>query len=255
EPHDAARRVPAAVLPALHSDRAHGHASRRRTRADGVQRAARRVDIGRIHVGGAARNRRDGVHRRLLVPTLLREAVPAVDQGRHRRHRVLLLHVLVGRAAARAHAHVGRRQADCRDHDAHRVGSRHGLGNARRRRRADDRAGRAGDLLRAPLHRQGFRDGESVMSLLSWMAWTPPVAIFFVCVGLLLVGMTAWELRSPTVARRGLLPLVTTRGDRLFIGLLAAAYVNLAWAGLTDLPQWWGAGLSAVTLVAIMRYA
>jgi len=48
---------------------------------------------------------------------------------------------------------------------------------------------------------------------------------------------------------------VTTRGDRLFIGLLAAAYVNLAWAGLTDLPQWWGAGLSAVTLVAIMRYA
>jgi predicted small integral membrane protein len=40
-----------------------------------------------------------------------------------------------------------------------------------------------------------------------------------------------------------------------FIGLLAAAYVNLAWTGLTDLPQWWGAGLSAVALVAIMRYA
>ena len=57
--------------------------------------------------------------------------------------------------------------------------------------------------------------------------------------------MTVWELRSPTVARKGLLPLVTTRGDRLFIGLLAAAYVNLAWTGLTDLPQWWGAGLSA----------
>ena len=92
------------------------------------------------------------------------------------------------------------------------------------------------------------------MSVLSWMAWTPPVAIFFVCIGLLLVGMTVWELRSPTVARRGLLPLVTTRGDRLFIGLLAAAYVNLAWAGLADLPQWWGAGLSAVALVAIMRY-
>jgi predicted small integral membrane protein len=93
------------------------------------------------------------------------------------------------------------------------------------------------------------------MSLLSWMAWTPPVAIFFVCIGLLLVAMTVWELRSPTVARRGLLPLVTTRGDRLFIGLLAAAYVNLAWTGLTDLPQWWGAGLSAATLVAIMRWA
>ena len=93
------------------------------------------------------------------------------------------------------------------------------------------------------------------MSLLSWMAWTPPVAIFFVFVAAMLAVMTAWELRSPTVARKGLLPLVTTRGDRLFIGLLTAAYVNLAWTGLTDLPQWWGAGLSAVALVAIMRYA
>jgi predicted small integral membrane protein len=92
------------------------------------------------------------------------------------------------------------------------------------------------------------------MSLLSWMAWTPPVAIFFVCIAVLLVAMTVWELRSPTAARKGVLPLVTTRGDRLFIALLAAAYVNLAWTGLTDLPQWWGAGLSAVALVAIMRY-
>ena len=25
--------------------------------------------------------------------------------------------------------------------------------------------------------------------------------------------------------------------------------------GLTDLPQWWGAGLSAAALVAIMRWA
>jgi predicted small integral membrane protein len=92
------------------------------------------------------------------------------------------------------------------------------------------------------------------MTLLSWMAWTPPVAIFFVGIALLLVGMTVWELRSPTVARKGLLPLLTTRGDRLFIGLLAAAYVNLAWTGLTDLPQGWGAGLSAAALVAIMRW-
>ena len=55
------------------------------------------------------------------------------------------------------------------------------------------------------------------MSLLSWMAWTPPVVIFFVCIGVLLVAMTVWEVRSPTVARRGLLPLVTTRVDRLLI--------------------------------------
>jgi predicted small integral membrane protein len=95
---------------------------------------------------------------------------------------------------------------------------------------------------------------EPAMELFAWMAWTRPVAIFFVCIAVLLAAMTVWELRSPTVARRGLLPLETTRGDRLFIGLLAAAWVNLAWTGLTDLSQWWGAGLGAVALIAIMRW-
>jgi predicted small integral membrane protein len=92
------------------------------------------------------------------------------------------------------------------------------------------------------------------MGLLSWMAWTPPVAIFFASIALMLIVMTVWELRSPTVPRKGLLPLVTTRGDRLFIGLLLAAYINLAWTGITDLTQWWGVAISAVGLVCVMRW-
>ena len=92
------------------------------------------------------------------------------------------------------------------------------------------------------------------MDLLTWMTWTPPVAIFFACIGLMLVAMTIWEIRSPTAARKGLLPLVTTRGDRLFIGLLLAAYINLAWTGLTDFSQWWGVAISAVGLVSVMRW-
>lgn len=75
--------------------------------------------------------------------------------------------------------------------------------------------------------------------MFEWMAWTTPVAVFFVCIGLLLVGMTVWELRSPTVLRKGFLPIATTRGDRLFIGLLLAAYLNLAWVGLGEkMVQW-----------------
>jgi predicted small integral membrane protein len=92
------------------------------------------------------------------------------------------------------------------------------------------------------------------MSALSWMYWTTPVAVFFAGIGLLLAGMTIWELRSPGTARRGFLPLVTTRGDRLFIGLLAAAFVNLAWAGLTDASQWGGAAVGVVVVVIIMRW-
>jgi predicted small integral membrane protein len=88
----------------------------------------------------------------------------------------------------------------------------------------------------------------------AWMAWTPPVAIFFTVIVLMLLAMTAWEMRSPTVERKGFLPISTTRGDRLFIGLLTAAYVNLAWAGLTDLHQWMGAVIGFVVLVVVMRW-
>ena len=59
--------------------------------------------------------------------------------------------------------------------------------------------------------------------MFDWMVWTTPVAVFFCCIALLLAGMTVWELKSPTTLRRGWLPIATTRGDRLFIGLLMAA--------------------------------
>jgi predicted small integral membrane protein len=88
----------------------------------------------------------------------------------------------------------------------------------------------------------------------SWMAWTTPVAIFFISVVLMLIGMTLWQVRSPSIERKGLLPIPTTRGDRLFIGLLCAAYVNLAWAGLTDATQWIAAAIGFAVLLVLMRW-
>ena len=95
---------------------------------------------------------------------------------------------------------------------------------------------------------------DSTTSLFGWMAWTPEVAIFFICIGLMLAGMTVWQIRSPSIARKGFLPMPTTRGDRLFIGLLTAAYVNLAWAGLTEMQQAIGAAISFVLLLVVMRW-
>jgi predicted small integral membrane protein len=90
--------------------------------------------------------------------------------------------------------------------------------------------------------------------MMTWMYWTPEVAIFFGCIALMLAGMTAWEIRSPTVERKGLLPIATTRGDRLFIGLLTAAYINLAWVGATaeNTSSWPGFAASVVVLLLIM---
>jgi len=100
--------------------------------------------------------------------------------------------------------------------------------------------------------------------MFNWMAWTLPVAVFFGCIVLMLIGMTVWEMRSPTVTRKGFLPIATTRGDRLFIGLLCAAYVNLlfvafserleGWLHLDDEPSVWiGAAISLALLVLTMR--
>ncbi len=100
--------------------------------------------------------------------------------------------------------------------------------------------------------------------MFDWMAWTLPIAVFFICIGLMLVGMTVWEIRSPTTLRKGFLPIATTRGDRLFIGLLCAAYVNLVfigmagriagWLGLEQEPSIWVSFVASMALlVGIMR--
>ena len=98
--------------------------------------------------------------------------------------------------------------------------------------------------------------------MFEWMAWTTPVAVFFICIVLMLAGMTAWELRSPTLSRKGWLPIATTRGDRLFIGLLLAAYVNLAfvavsermigWFSLEQEPSIWVGFVASMLLLALV---
>jgi predicted small integral membrane protein len=100
--------------------------------------------------------------------------------------------------------------------------------------------------------------------MFDWMAWTTPVAVFFTCIVLMLIGMTVWEIRSPTTLRKGWLPMATTRGDRLFIGLLLAAYINLAFVGaaewmaelmsLEEEPSVWiSFVLSMLALALVMR--
>ena len=98
--------------------------------------------------------------------------------------------------------------------------------------------------------------------MFEWMAWTLPVAVFFCCIVLMLAGMTIWEIKSPTLLRKGWLPIATTRGDRLFIGLLSAAYLNLAfvavsermvgWFGLAEEPSIWFSFVASMALLALV---
>jgi len=71
-----------------------------------------------------------------------------------------------------------------------------------------------------------------------------------------------WEVKSPTVMRKGFLPIATTRGDRLFIGLLSAAWLNLgfvavsekmvAWFSLEAEPSIWISFVASMALLALV---
>ena len=89
---------------------------------------------------------------------------------------------------------------------------------------------------------------------LEWMAWTLPTAIFFISIATILVAMTIWQVLSPCIPRRGFLPIITTRGDRLFIGLLSSAYIHLAWIGLTDYTLWIALIIAIVWMIIVMRW-
>jgi predicted small integral membrane protein len=107
------------------------------------------------------------------------------------------------------------------------------------------------------------------MASFAWMAWTVPTAIFFVALASTLAVMTWLAIAYPEAERVGILRIPTTRGDRLFISLIMAAIIHLAWIGFvgTDtvatLPVgeegielsslWLATVISLVSAVAIFR--
>ncbi|MCE8520487.1 DUF2160 domain-containing protein [Ruegeria pomeroyi] len=81
--------------------------------------------------------------------------------------------------------------------------------------------------------------------MFSWMAWTWPTALLFIGIFGAIGVLVVLEIRHPGGdARKGVLGLTTTRGDRLFISLLGSSYIFLAWLGLMGPPLWVPLGLA-----------
>lgn len=87
-----------------------------------------------------------------------------------------------------------------------------------------------------------------------WMAWTRPTAIFFILIALMIIGMTIYGIKKPAIETKGFLPIPTTRGLRLYIGLLGFAVINLAWLGFTDASQWFAVVIAAAWLTLVLRW-
>ena len=66
--------------------------------------------------------------------------------------------------------------------------------------------------------------------------------------------MTVLEAAYPTVLRKGFLPISTTRGDRLFVGLLTSAYIHLAWLAVTEASLYIALAISVIWLAILLRW-
>jgi predicted small integral membrane protein len=86
------------------------------------------------------------------------------------------------------------------------------------------------------------------------MAWTELTATFFSVIGVILVCMTVYEIKVPCIDRKGFLPISTTRGDRLFIGLITSAYIHLAFLAFTELSLTIALVLSVIWLAILLRW-
>lgn len=89
---------------------------------------------------------------------------------------------------------------------------------------------------------------------LSWMQWTWPTAAFLILLALGLTVMTVWDMRSPSVKRKGFLPIPFTRGERFFISIVVFFAVMLLWLAFVDASLWYAVALALVLDFVIARY-
>lgn len=87
-----------------------------------------------------------------------------------------------------------------------------------------------------------------------WMAWTFPVALFFLIIASLLILFTLLAIRFPETPRRGVLRIETTRGDRLFISLLGSAFICIGWLFAFGGPVWGALILCLIYAAAVFRW-
>jgi predicted small integral membrane protein len=93
------------------------------------------------------------------------------------------------------------------------------------------------------------------MENFAWMAWTWQTAVFFAALGAALLIMTLLALFRPETPRVGILRFPTTRGDRLFITLLGAAFIHIFWLALGGETIWYASVASLLFGAAMFRWA
>ena len=90
---------------------------------------------------------------------------------------------------------------------------------------------------------------------LTWMQWTPLTGVIFVGVVSTLVFMSIWDIRSPSIRRKGFLPVGFTRGERLYLSVVTFLATCILWlAFLPDTPIEYALPVAAILIFILVRW-
>lgn len=90
--------------------------------------------------------------------------------------------------------------------------------------------------------------------MFNWMVWTFPVAIVFIGVFILIIGMTLWGHYSPPKIHKGFLRITTDRGDRVYISYISFAFFMICWIAFVEGALYVGVGLGVALAAVILKW-
>ena len=96
---------------------------------------------------------------------------------------------------------------------------------------------------------------DTIADHVAWMAWTWQTVLFFALVAAALALLTTLAVRHPETPRPGILRFATTRGDRFFVSLLAAAFIFLGFIRLGGENFLYPAAGALLVAAALFRFA
>ncbi len=91
---------------------------------------------------------------------------------------------------------------------------------------------------------------------MEWMHWTVQSAIGFSALFVMLCALAYLDKISPSYGRKGFLPMVTTRGDRVFMAIISMVLIFFLWLKFfPEVTLWGAAAISAVVMTIFLKWA
>lgn len=90
---------------------------------------------------------------------------------------------------------------------------------------------------------------------IAWMHWHIASVIGVLIFVGAIVGLNVWHAISPGYARKGFLPMTTTRGERAFLSILSFMFINILWlAFVPKVHILWSLPISAVVIFIMVKW-